>query len=640
MKRPFWCVGLTCLVCCLFGMWLPTVWVAALAVIGLTAWIAVSFFRCRTLWLILLAGWVSFCSLWISEAMHYQPLRKRVDDTVSLSARVYDTENGVYLQVLSGDLPTGTRLRLWYGGDRLEPRRNDVLQGQFTLRMFEETPWERAQTKASSVWFAVSLEEKTLTVTAGTPPLSDIFVSLRNEASRTIETVLGGDAGAVVSGICFGADNDLSSYAHSTFRQSGITHLLSVSGFHMAVVSALLLKMLEPLGMPRTLRSVSTVAVVLFFMSLVGLEPSVVRSGILCMFTVLGRCFRRQADTRNSLGIALTVLLLINPFSAYDVGLLLSFFATFGLVEGYPRLIALFNHRWFSSRLLRPLIESVCMTVSVTIATFPILILYFGEVSLISLLGNLLVFSAATVLLLLGYLAVFCALLVPFLANGVFLLAGLTAKYLLWVADRLSSLPFTALSFNEPWSVCFLLALPALCALGYRLCGRDGVRFSLAVGAAVAALSVCINTLHWQDHLRITALYTEDGTALLVETDTQTTLLCTVTETATAYTLRRSLYTDLLETVDTIVLLDGKESAVTVLLSVLEPYEKTPVFVCDENDRWLADHVQTMPLTEDSFILNETLKLSYDNNIWHLQSVTQSLTVKPSAITRRVFRIR
>ena len=170
---------------------------------------------------------------------------------------------------------------------------------------------------------------------------------------------------------------------------------------------------------------------------------------------LLGIGIRKQADPINSLGFAMLVLTVPNPFAAGDTGLLLSFSATLGILLFSGRIQARLN-RWTESigvlkRLFRGLNSTIAATVSATVFTSPIVALTFGELSLVAPLSNLLMEFPADIMLLCGFLtSIFYYIpVINFLAMPFGLGAGIAANYLMECAAWLANLPMASIPVTQ-----------------------------------------------------------------------------------------------------------------------------------------------------------------------------------------------
>ena len=145
---------------------------------------------------------------------------------------------------------------------------------------------------------------------------------------------------AFVAAELTGDKYDISDEDYTVMKGAGLAHLFAVSGLHCAFLVTLL-ALLLPRHRRRLFCGV-TIGVLLFYMCMVGMTPSVVRACIMQIFLLIAPLFKRDSDPLTSLGAALLVILLCNPFAAASVSLQLSFAATFGIVLLSGRLYHLF----------------------------------------------------------------------------------------------------------------------------------------------------------------------------------------------------------------------------------------------------------------------------------------------------------
>lgn len=147
-----------------------------------------------------------------------------------------------------------------------------------------------------------------------------------------------------------------------------------------------LLGLLTPGNRRRTLCAV-TIPALLFYMVMVGLSPSVVRACIMQAFVLAAPLFKRDSDGLTSLGAALLVILLANPFAAGSISLQLSFAATLGLVWLSPKLYRNLSRFYTgTSRAVRWAVNFLCANMSASVSalvfTIPLTAIYFNILTL------------------------------------------------------------------------------------------------------------------------------------------------------------------------------------------------------------------------------------------------------------------
>lgn len=298
---------------------------------------------------------------------------------------------------------------------------------------------------------------------------------LRRALIDSVGGVLPAEEASLVNGILLGDVSGLDGSLTADFRTDGISHILSVSGLHMATIAELLLFLLLFLRVRKRAASVLTAAGVLAFMAVTCFVPSVTRSGLMCLLVLSGPVVSRRADPLNSLCAAALLICLANPYAAADVGFLLSFTATLGLIQLSGPIAGFLNRRFDKVPLLRPLVQGVngvlATSAAATLFTLPIILLNFGTVSLVSPLANLLELAPSTLLIGFGAGAAVLNLLFPqsYLAMPFALAAGLLAKYMRWCAAWLARIPLASISASQGFVPLWLGGTVLLFAAAYGL---------------------------------------------------------------------------------------------------------------------------------------------------------------------------
>jgi competence protein ComEC len=284
---------------------------------------------------------------------------------------------GSVLVVATG--PAAERLRL------LEAGESAVLVGWFRAPAAGERQWRWRH--AGAVFEADDL------VGAGRAP------ALLRGANDVRHRVLAGAAGlgdtnrALVAGFLVGDDRALPPRVTGDFRAAGLSHLLVVSGENVTLALALVSPVLRRLGLLG--RLTGGLAVLVVFCAMARFEPSVLRAGAMAGLALLAAFLGRPAPGLRLLGLAVTGLVLIDPFLTHSVG--------FGLSCGASAGILLFS-RPLARRLPGPALvrESLALTAAAQIGVAPIALPVFGRLPIVALPANLAAAPAAAALSLWG----------------------------------------------------------------------------------------------------------------------------------------------------------------------------------------------------------------------------------------------
>lgn len=193
----------------------------------------------------------------------------------------------------------------------------------------------------------------------------------------------GTDSGYLKS-LVLGLTDDMDPELYQQFSQLGLTHILAISGLHVAVFVAGCMWLLRWSGLTREKIIMATMALVPFYIAVSGSSPSAVRAGIMAMIGLYLARRRIWKEALNVIGLAAVVMLLWEPYYLYDVSFQLSFLVTLGLIVGVPRFSSLIPIRSPSANSL------LSVTIVAQLISFPITVYYFNGVSLLSAFANLL----------------------------------------------------------------------------------------------------------------------------------------------------------------------------------------------------------------------------------------------------------
>ena len=283
------------------------------------------------------------------------------------------------------------------------------------------------------------------------------LTTLRETLTDRIGEWLPPQEAGVLDGMLVGDKTDISPDTNTAFQRAGVLHLFAVSGFHVSLWTMLVYKILLHFGAGRKSASGGAILFLFLFVALTGFPRSAVRAGIMLGVFFLSRMFVRSSEPLNALGVAVLVLVLPNPFYAGDTGVLLSYAATLGILSWYPSLSKTLRE-YLMERIpnykLRKRVESPLDVLLVSFCSFvftlPVMVLTFGNVSLVTLLSNLLVSSASSAAILLTGLGSLLAAVpgLSLLCPWCFLGAGVLARFMVSTCTVLAGLPLAYISLS------------------------------------------------------------------------------------------------------------------------------------------------------------------------------------------------
>jgi len=220
----------------------------------------------------------------------------------------------------------------------------------------------------------------------------------------------------ILRAIILGDKNYLTSDLKNKLNIVGIRHIVSISGMHIVIIESILMALLLGLGFWRNEALYFTLFFSFIFIILTGFQISAIRAWIMASFYVVSSLIGRKSNSFRFLIFTAFLMLVYNPLILrYDISFQLSFSAVAGIIYFTP----LFNHwlKFIPNRRLLNLRDILSMTLSAQVATFPLLIHYFGHISLIAPLTNILIIPILPLLISFGVLSSFLSLLWPLLGH-------------------------------------------------------------------------------------------------------------------------------------------------------------------------------------------------------------------------------
>lgn len=335
---------------------------------------------------------------------------------------------------------------------------------------------------------------------------------IAKKLGETIENSYGEREGAFLRALLLGDKKHLDEEDASNLAEVGLSHIMAVSGLHCCFLAALISALL---GGRRRLCCAVTIPFVFLYAFVTGVTPSILRACIMITMGMLAPLAGRQNDPPTSISFALLLILLKNPFAIASISLQLSFSAVAGIIWLTPKLTRPVRGK---GRLVRAAMLSFSTTLGAMVFSTPLACHYFGSLSIVSLLSNLLCLWLVSIVFALGLAAVLIAAAVPALGPVCAFLPSLGIRCVLLTAALLKELPFHAVYFNTVFSTAWLVyvyAVFAACALA-----RHGkYRFQLALGLTFASLLAAakVSALQFeQNGLNVVALDVGQGESVLL----------------------------------------------------------------------------------------------------------------------------
>ena len=298
------------------------------------------------------------------------------------------------------------------------------------------------------------------------------FSSVRKFLKGYFSRYLSPAESGLLIGLLAGDRSSIPDTLQNGFRRAGIVHVLAISGFHIVLLSGILLLLLKATRMPHSVASALSILLMLAYAPVTGGSPAVYRAVFMFSVVQIGLLFERKADSLNSLGVALFLLTAFDPDILWNVGFQLSAAATAGIIAfGKRSPFTAKSERLRKSRLWKflekEIFGAIWITVVATISTAPFLVWSFHSLSPISILGNICVVPLVSLGMQAGIFALI--LPVPFIAETFCKAAGFLFRISAFLVERISAVTLASITVGPfPVWILVLVGLGILTVSAFR----------------------------------------------------------------------------------------------------------------------------------------------------------------------------
>lgn len=406
--------------------------------------------------------------------------------------------------------------------DELEP--GDRVEGEFFFR-FTAPGGAREQTHyAGEGVLLLAYPQGEVHLEKGNfDPLAHIPAKLRRRMLTTLEKTFSPDVSPFATAILLGEDSSLSYSQNTALKVSGIRHVIAVSGLHVAIIMAGICLLT---ARRRWLTLLAGLPVLALFAAVAGFTPSVVRACIMQAVFLFGVTSRREYDPPTSLSFAALLLLAWNPLAVTSVSFQLSIASIAGILmlssRIYERLRGL---KWFAGvkprslhgKLLHWILGTVSVSLGAMSLTVPLSAVYFGTVSIIGIVTNLLTLWVISFIFYGVFFVCVLGLFSLSLASAAAWVVAWPIRYVLAVANLLSKVPMGCLYMSEPLNVYWLVFAYAVLAVVFLHPRARLYQGICTIALGLAMVTACNWMVSGLEQFRVTVLDVGQGQCILLE---------------------------------------------------------------------------------------------------------------------------
>lgn len=280
--------------------------------------------------------------------------------------------------------------------------------------------------------------------------------NLRDNFEESLNQTLTEPYASFAAGLVLGSKRNIPDSLMNDFNRTGTTHIVAVSGYNLTIVISAIALFLGIFS--RKFKFWGTLLIIIVLVIMTGAPPSVVRAGILGGLVALGHHEGRRVNMTILLLLVAAIMLMFSPYALkYDISFQLSFLAFAGLVY----FSSIIRNFWFVGYLPNFLKNSFSETLGAQIMVLPILVFYFGRLSLVSPIVNVLILWLIPMAMGLIYLMGILGLIYLGLGQAVGYIAWLILKYIIVVVEAFSRISWASseLRTQEWWWMVIFYAI-------------------------------------------------------------------------------------------------------------------------------------------------------------------------------------
>lgn len=391
------------------------------------------------------------------------------------------TEGKVLLYFAKDSLPTG----LQYGDKIIINKKLQAIKNSGNPGAFNYQRYAAFQSIFHNVFLQpkdwVRLDEKN--VNAFRQFIFSSRAAILSVLQKNISS--GKDELGIAEALLIGYTNDLDKDLVQAYSNTGVVHIIAISGMHLALIYGLLVWLFAriPLINKSTVTQIILILACLWIFSLLtGAAASVLRSAVMFTFIAVGKKLSKQSSIYNSLAGSALVMLCYNPYFLWDVGFQLSYLAVVGIIIFQK---AIYNWFYIKNKLLDEIWKLMAISLAAQVLTFPICIYYFHQFPNLFLITNIVAVPLSGIILFVE-IGLIAFSWVPF--AGSFL--GMLAGWMVWLMNsiiRLVSEVSFAVWDNIPSSVASTWLLYAVViGVGMWLLNQSKASFRMAIISLLA----------------------------------------------------------------------------------------------------------------------------------------------------------
>lgn len=454
-----------------------------------------------------------------------------------------------------------------------------------------------------SAVYSTSTYATNVEIVNGSP---NIFEKIKLKTKLILTNNMSAENANIAYAMLFGEKDDIDKNIYNVFSIAGISHILAVSGLHIGVFVAVLLFILKKCKLNKLVSFIVLCGVLLLYMILCGFTPSVVRASLMAIIMFGASIYGKQYDSLSSLSLSAIIICLFNPFAMFKVGFQLSFACVFAIITLSPVIDRFFAKFKFENSFSK----SISMSIATSLALIPFCAHYFGRVSLLSILTNVVVIPLFSYTYILLFIFTIISLLINFV-GAILVVPNLFIHLIKLIANFVANLKYSYILVFDVSAYTFILVLLIQYIIQFMVGNKILKISTLSVLCILLAVSMVLDFLPKKYNKNQAISFNQYYGNMVILTD------CNKDVTLIGYNyndytkLSNVLKLHKINQVHNVILYDA-ESNIENLNSFIFDYKVNHLYL-PKNFNILNDTKTTIHLVENSFVVGSYL-CDYINN--------------------------
>jgi competence protein ComEC len=278
--------------------------------------------------------------------------------------------------------------------------------------------------------------------------IKKLAINLKNDVVNKIDKYFSYPNSAILKSLVIGDKTSLDQNIKNVFSDSGVIHILVVSGLHVGFIGVIILFVLKFFYIPLNRASLISLPFVFFYVISTGANPPAVRAAIMLACIFIPLALDREPLIYNSMSLSALIILILEPQELFLASFQMSYLATFGIIFLYNKIFSLFKD--VKNSIFKFFCGVASVTISAQLALTPILIFYFSKVSIVSFFANIIVVPLTGFILGCAIVFYISTFLFKNLAMFFAYVLNIFVSFIVHVTMFLGKLDFSSVTVNKP----------------------------------------------------------------------------------------------------------------------------------------------------------------------------------------------